>query len=162
MAGFFGKLPDAGDFVARGHAPGVRPVLDRFLSDALAMRARIPEAWPEGGLVAVIHGPASPLLLLVLPSVDGAGRAFPLSAVEAANGADHRAAEAWATSVFRPLVDAADGVIGAGELEAALAVIPPPSAADCGETLEPPQIWAEGLPPAPVHEGLERIFEGAA
>jgi len=159
VTGFFGKLPTAGDFVARGLAPGVRQVLDRFLSAALAEAAREPEAWPEGGIVAVIEGPggaADPVVSLILPSGDSAGRAFPIAAVAPLGGAGP-----WANAVFRPLVDAADGMIVARTLGEALAARPLPAPVAGEPPLAPPLLWAEGAPPGPPEAALPRLI-GAA
>jgi type VI secretion system protein ImpM len=159
LAGVFGKLPRAGDFVARGLGPGIRPALDRWLSTHLADRARHPEAWPEGGIVAAIEGPEGPLLLLAVESRDSAGRAFPLAAVDALNGADTATADAWAAGAFGPLIDAADGVIDIDTLADRLAAVPLPARG--AAPLVPPLVWAEGAAPAPPDTALPALFRAA-
>ncbi|ETX30228.1 type VI secretion system-associated protein TagF, partial [Roseivivax isoporae] len=79
--GFFGKLPAAGDFVARGLPPGARAPLDRWLTQMLGEAAARPAAWPGAGLLAVMRAGQGTLLVAALPSRDAAGRAFPLAAV---------------------------------------------------------------------------------
>jgi type VI secretion system protein ImpM len=158
VAGFFGKLPSAGDFVARGLPQGQRPVIDRWLSSHLAEAARHPEAWPEGGLIAAIDGPGEPLLLLVVESRDAPGRAFPLAAADPLNGAGLPEAEKWAAAAFGPLIDAADGVTDAEALAARLGALPPP--APGAAPLTPPLVWAEGVAPGRPAAMLAALFAG--
>lgn len=139
MAGFFGKLPAAGDFVARGLPQGVRPVLDRWLTRHLADVAARPADWPEPGLLAAIAGPAGPLGLAMVASHDATGRCFPLAAC--VSGPTSRAGlEGWAKIVLALLGDARDGGLTADQLYAALVGLPDPDPSD--PLLEPPCLWA--------------------
>lgn len=123
VAGLFGKLPAHGDFVRRGWADETVEALDRWLSGAIgAARAQRDdegfEAWmraaplwrgyvPPGAL-----GPHA-LHLGVAPSVDRAGRLFPV-AVGVAGDADlawghaNVAGEAIDTAIYEALAGQAD------------------------------------------------------
>ncbi|WP_299425941.1 type VI secretion system-associated protein TagF [uncultured Shimia sp.] len=152
QTGFFGKVPCAGDFVARGLSSGVRGVLDRFLTKKLGQAAHHPERWPAGGIRAVIAGPAGPLLLCVVPSLDAHKRAFPVAACVALNGADQTAANIWAETVIDPLwhednVDA---------LFEALSTVPNPETS--GSPLTVPAVWQDHDTPKDVDEALGEWF----
>jgi type VI secretion system protein ImpM len=87
QSGFFGKIPARGDFVAAGLASAVVKSWDRFISAALAasqaaLADRFPEVWLQApvwrfALPAGMCG-AEPLIGLWMPSIDKAGRYFPL------------------------------------------------------------------------------------
>lgn len=151
--GFFGKVPGAGDFVARGLAPGVRQALDRFLTARLGQAARQPERWPEGGLRAVIDGPGGPLLLCIVPSLDAAGRAFPVAACVALGQADRAGADIWAEAVLDPLWH----IDGVADLEAALAAVAPPAPGD-DALPNPPVMWLEDTAPEAPELLLPGLF----
>jgi type VI secretion system protein ImpM len=73
-AGFFGKLPAAGDFVARGLPEGfVRP-WDRWLTRHVA-----PLELPEAGLRFSLVSGGKCVAGVILPSADRHGRRFPLT-----------------------------------------------------------------------------------
>jgi type VI secretion system protein ImpM len=86
-AGYFGKIPSRGDFVSAGLASAVVRTWDRFVSAALvaskvALAERWSDIWLEApvwrfALPAAMCGPV-PLMGLWMPSVDQAGRQFPL------------------------------------------------------------------------------------
>ncbi|MHC9236929.1 type VI secretion system-associated protein TagF [Pseudooceanicola sp. 502str34] len=146
MTGVFGKLPVAGDFVARGLAPGQRARVDAWLTRHLAEAARWPERWPAEGLYALIEGEA-PLLLLVVPSCDAAGRAFPLAAVVPGDGITQAGAERWGAAVLPHLDRATEGLCDAGELAGALTVALEDEPGEGGPPLVPPLVWARGRAP---------------
>lgn len=88
LAGFYGKLPARGDFVRSGLPRDFTDPWDAWLAGVIAgSRARMNEAW----LPAFLESPVwrfrlppglcgqSAALGLVLPSVDRAGRYFPLT-----------------------------------------------------------------------------------
>lgn len=86
--GLWGKMPAHGDFVRRGWSDAVVAALDAWLSPALARRRDVlgEEAFADamraaplwhGLLPEGVAGPA-PLRLVMAPSVDRAGRLFPL------------------------------------------------------------------------------------
>ena len=86
-AGFFGKIPARGDFVAAGLPSAVVKTWDQSISAALAeARSALGGRWSDVWLQAPVWrfalpgtmcGPA-PLLGLWMPSIDKAGRHFPL------------------------------------------------------------------------------------
>jgi type VI secretion system protein ImpM len=86
-AGFFGKIPARGDFVAAGLPTVVVKTWDQFISAALAeAKSALGDRWSDVWLQAPVWrfalpgtmcGPA-PLLGLWMPSIDKAGRHFPL------------------------------------------------------------------------------------
>ena len=149
MAGFFGKLPSAGDFVARGLPVGVRPVMDRWLTRYLAEYARAPDRWPDTGLKAVLATPSGPLALTIIASHDMSGRAFPLAActqeLQSAGQIEH-----WAAQAVVVLTEARDACLRAEEVQASLAAISRDAREDqTSEALTPPLLWSDGPPQAP-------------
>ncbi len=138
MTGFFGKLPAAGDFVARGLPQGVRPVLDRWLSRYIAAAAARPGEWPEAGLLAVITGPYGPLALALIASHDAARRPFPLAAC-ASGASDRTGHESWAAAVVPLLTAARDEQQDADALFGALGAVPTLKPADA--PFAPPCLW---------------------
>ncbi|MEM9496451.1 MAG: type VI secretion system-associated protein TagF [Pseudomonadota bacterium] len=154
MAGLFGKLPAAGDFVARGLAPGLRPVLDRWITRHLAEAARHPELWPETGLHAVIEAPTGACALALIPSRDTSGRHFPLAAC-APGSSDRDGVELWASAATPLLVEAREMGHSADALHAELSALPDLAAAE--PALVPPVLWAEDSPTAPP-EALRTLF----
>jgi type VI secretion system protein ImpM len=87
VSGFFGKLPARGDFLTVGLPPPVVKSWDRTISAALAgAKATLADRWSgiwleapvwRFALPATMCGPV-PLLGLWMPSIDRAGRYFPL------------------------------------------------------------------------------------
>ena len=143
--GLFGKLPLAGDFLARGLGPGQRARVDPWLTRHLGAFAACPERWPSQGLMALLESNREDvLLLLVVPSVDAAGRAFPLAAVCSVRAVAQDAAERWGGEVLPHLDRAVAGEAGADDLAAALAPLTPEGV---GTALRPPLVWAPGRPP---------------
>jgi type VI secretion system protein ImpM len=86
-AGYFGKIPARGDFVSAGLPSAVVKTWDQCISAALAeAKSALGDRWPDVWLQAPVWrfalpetmcGPA-PLLGLWMPSIDKAGRHFPL------------------------------------------------------------------------------------
>jgi|ERR1700761_3859845 type VI secretion system protein ImpM len=85
--GFFGKVPARGDFVRAGLSRDATRVWDEWLQRVLpAAETRLGEAWSSAWSVAPVWRFALPaghlgphcILGLWLPSVDSAGRQFPL------------------------------------------------------------------------------------
>lgn len=94
------------------------------------------------------------LLMLVVPSVDAAGRAFPLAAVCAVPCVAQDAAERWGREALVHLDRALAGEADPDALAAALA----PLAPDAGGTaLRPPLVWAPGRHPQGP-EALARLI----
>jgi type VI secretion system protein ImpM len=87
VSGYFGKLPARGDFVTTGLPSTVVRAWDRAVSSALAsakttLADRWSDIWLQApvwrfALPATMCGP-TPLLGLWMPSIDKAGRHFPL------------------------------------------------------------------------------------
>lgn len=142
MAGVFGKMPAAGDFVARGLPSGAAQPLDRWLTRHLAAAAADPGRWPDGGVRALIEARPQPLLIVAVASADRAGRSFPLVAVDAANGAGRAEADAWADRALGPLAAAAEGGMLPDDVTARLAAVPGPAAG--AASLTPTLAWTVG------------------
>jgi type VI secretion system protein ImpM len=157
LPGWFGKIPNLGDFVSR-RLPSefIRPWDDWLQRGMATAREALGEAWPEAYLVAPIRrfwlapgvlGAASWAGLL-MPSIDRVGRHFPLTIAGTSEGlAPVLAACEWFRSLDGVARQALDEDCGVDELERALARIP---AAPDGE---------------PAHElagGLLRPFGEAA
>lgn len=88
QAGFLGKLPARGDFVARGLPRGFAEPWDAWLAEAITgSRAILGEAWLPAWMEAPIWRFALPAgqcgpdaaAGVILPSVDRAGRHWPLT-----------------------------------------------------------------------------------
>ncbi|WP_412553914.1 type VI secretion system-associated protein TagF [Shimia sp. MIT1388] len=150
--GFFGKVPGAGDFVARGLSPGVRGVLDHFLTSNLSQAARRPELWPESGIRAAITAPTAPLLICIVPSLDAHKRAFPVAACIALNATDQTSANAWAEAVIEPLWHE-DNVEA---LFAALQAAPRPFPSET--PIAVPSVWFGQTTPQDLEKALSELF----
>src|ERR1700760_4909829 len=95
-AGFFGKIPARGDFVAAGLPSAVVKTWDVSISAALVeAKSALDDRWPEVWLQAPVWRfalpetmcGAAPLLGLWMPSIDKAGRHFPLMIAATCPGA---------------------------------------------------------------------------
>jgi type VI secretion system protein ImpM len=94
-SGYFGKIPGRGDFVGAGLPLPVVRAWDKAVSAALAgAKEKLADRWPELWLEAPVWrfalpdsqcGPTS-LLGLWMPSVDRAGRLFPLMIATSCKG----------------------------------------------------------------------------
>jgi type VI secretion system protein ImpM len=137
VPGLWGKMPAHGDFVRRGWSDAAVTALDAWVSPALAScRDRLGgEGFAEamrsaplwhGLLPAGLAGPA-PLRLVMAPSIDRAGRLFPLLLGVEGEGdwADPAIAEALETALY-----AAIG--GRVDADGALAMIPDMAGAATG------------------------------
>ena len=161
-AGFHGKLPARGDFVGRGLTRSFTAPLDAWLSDALTgSRAILGSAWLAAFLEAPIWRFALPpgqcgpdaAVGLLLPSVDRAGRYFPLS-FAALGPLDPAAAASW-LDICEGLGRAALERDATPEvLEAGLAAASPPPA---GAPASVGIWWTEGSP----RVGARRFTSGA-
>lgn len=81
FAGFFGKLPSTGDFVARGLPDGFRRSWDAWVTRHIAPLQRDGATWPTGGLRFRLVSGGRIAAGVILPGADGAGRTFPLSLI---------------------------------------------------------------------------------
>ncbi|MBL4608368.1 MAG: type VI secretion system-associated protein TagF, partial [Pseudomonadales bacterium] len=88
--GFFGKIPSVGDFVQRNLSVGFVDKWDHWLQNGLYRTAQeLAENWPEVYLTSpiwrfvlsssVVDGHS--YVGIMLPSIDSAGRYFPLTVV---------------------------------------------------------------------------------
>jgi type VI secretion system protein ImpM len=170
-AGFFGKIPSRGDFVAAGLAAPVVKSWDRFVSAALAAsKAALNDRWSDIWLEAPVWRFAlpeemcgrDPLLGLWMPSVDKAGRHFPLMIATVCAGATPeqmaRQGTAWLDAA-----EAAGRAAIADDLspEQVTAHVPsPPALAVTSDTGLPFGLlvrpgaglwWTEGAPLVPAH-----------
>lgn len=140
--GFFGKLPASGDFVSRGLGPGLRSVLDRWVTQNLATPSQQPENWPKNGVRAVINGPNAPLLLVILPSRDKIGRPFPLAVCCAVDQLDRNSADQWADLAASIARDAISHGSLPDTLLSKLASLPHPAQATASD-IAPPFEWTK-------------------
>lgn len=134
VPGLWGKMPAHGDFVRRGWSDATVAALDGWLSPALADRRavlgeegfaaamRAAPLW-HGRLPAGVAGP-EPLRLVMAPSVDRAGRLFPLL-LGMAGGDDPALADALEAALYAAIGGQADA-------DGILAMVPVPSDAVTG------------------------------
>ena len=146
--GFYGKIPSRGDFVRAGLPASFVAAWDAWLQDVLpAARAALGEEWNDCWMEAPVWrfslpaGQCGPdrVLGLWMPSVDTAGRQFPLTvAMVFANGAvpDDDETQAW--------LDAAEDA-GRAALEADLS----------------PTALTDRLPAAPQLDAPPQDLDGA-
>lgn len=101
--GFTGKLPDNADFVTRFLPPVFTAFWDRWIDEGMqASKLRLGEAWRPAFLVAPVwHFSILPGLLgetgwigVMIPSVDRAGRYYPLTVAASSVFAQHHRPEA--------------------------------------------------------------------
>lgn len=148
-AGFFGKLPVTGDFVARGLPDAFRRHWDLWVTRHLASRLRAGTAWPQGGLRCRLTSGGRVAGVVVVPSADNAGRLFPLSlAVIGANLPGPMDLCDWFSGARRCAEAAMARHMGADALQEALDALPPPEG-DYGDA-PPMLIWTRRYPPEAV------------
>ncbi|MBP2293224.1 type VI secretion system-associated protein TagF [Azospirillum rugosum] len=160
LSGFFGKLPARGDFVARSLPPGFRDVWDGWLSRIVAESRHWLDGGPEGrwgrvfaaapvwrfALGPDVAGPQA-LCGLLVPSIDNAGRAFPLTLVTLSGDG---AGNDWFDRAEAMLLDVLDRGGEPEELAAALAALPAaPRIAGAGQSS-----WWVGDHPPTLHAEL--------
>lgn len=132
--GWFGKIPNLGDFAQRRLPEAFIRPWDRWLQDSLARtRTDFGEAWREAYLVAPIQrfwvapGALGRLAWggLLMPSVDRVGRYFPLTIAQPFDTlADALAARAWFAVLDRAARHVLDVDYTADQLEAELRMLP--------------------------------------
>jgi type VI secretion system protein ImpM len=114
LPGWFGKMPNVGDFVSRRLPDDFIRAWDDWLQSGMARaQADFGAAWPERYLVAPLRRFwLAPGLLgdtgwagALMPSVDGVGRYFPLTIAAAVP--DHTLAAVLAASAWFRAIDAA-------------------------------------------------------
>lgn len=149
-AGFFGKLPAAGDFVARGLPEGfVRP-WDRWLTRHVA-----PLPLPVGGLRFSLVSGGRCVAGVLLPSQDRHGRRYPLSLVSVLQGQpDPEEVDRWSDAALALARDDPDA------LAEALDDLPPMAAAAPADG--PFRVWRRGGAAAEAPVGAPRAALAAA
>ncbi|WP_181164577.1 type VI secretion system-associated protein TagF [Amaricoccus solimangrovi] len=137
--GFFGKLPATGDFVSRGLSGARVAALDRWISRHVAPRG-------PAAAFCFLHPalPTESTTGVVLPSRDGAGRAFPLT-LAAPGGL---APAIWYAALAEAGEAAARGGIDADTLAARLAAFPPPPKQGAG--VQSLLLWRLGETPRAI------------
>lgn len=147
-AGFFGKLPCTGDFVARGLPRAFRGHWDAWTTRHLAGLLKDGHPWPAQGLRFRLVSGGRIAAGVIVPGQDSAGRVFPLSLLLIGAGLPAPdALEPWCNAALASAEPALRENADADALLAALDLI----AAPVGQgSMEPGmQIWAAGLPPIP-------------
>lgn len=155
--GLFGKLPAAGDFVSRGISGQVRRGIDHWLALNIVAIAQQAQHWPYGGVRAVLRIEAMPWLLVIEPSEDAVGRAYPLVACAPLNGTDRDSGDVWADAAWTTLLKAIEKGAPADAVYNALGTIAPPAPTD--KPLKAPLIWWEGSAACAPKDQLERLTQ---
>jgi type VI secretion system protein ImpM len=154
--GIYGKLPSRGDFLRAGLPRSFTDPWDAWLAAGIAAsRAALGEHWLACWMEAPIWrfalpdgacGPAA-VLGLWLPSVDRAGRHFPLTLATLAPGAGTdalaTAGAAWLDAAEAAALDALEQILQPEALTARLDATPPPAAAPGGGDV---LWWTAGSP----------------
>jgi len=158
IAGFYGKLPARGDFVRGGLPRGFTDPWDDWLAPAIAgSRARMGEDW----LPAFLEAPVWRFILapglcgqraalgLMLPSVDRAGRYFPLMFAALFDGGPAADDSAWLDACEAAGRAALEQDAGPEQIGAMLGL--PGAAPGAGETAPLQSIWwTDGAPRVPA------------
>jgi type VI secretion system protein ImpM len=134
LPGFYGKLPDLGDFVSRRLPPAFIDLWDAWSRQLLTTsRAALGEAWLAAWLGAPVwhfglgHGFLGDQAWGVLiPSVDRVGRHFPFTIVSP-TAPDGRPLRDWALRAESLALAALDDGFSPETLESALSDLGPPS-----------------------------------
>ena len=148
--GFAGKLPARGDFVARGLPRGFTEAWDAWLSEVMpGSRAILGEGWLDAWLEAPIWHFALPAGLcgpdavagVMLPSVDRAGRHWPLTIAAVFPGLPGAPLPdpAWMAVLEETGLEAVLSDATPERIEERLAAAPPPSSTGGA-------FWTEGAP----------------
>ena len=147
-AGFFGKLPCTGDFVARGLPAAFRGHWDAWVTRHLAGRLKDGSIWPEGGLRFRLVSGGRVAAGVIVPGQDSAGREFPLSLllIGAALPAPDQL-DAWCDAALIAAETAQDGSTDADALLDALDAVPLPFGAN--DDSSGMQLWSAQLGPVP-------------
>jgi type VI secretion system protein ImpM len=136
-AGWFGKLPNLGDFASRRLPERFVQRWDAWLQQGLAAtRGELGAAWLERYLVAPIYRFwVAPGVLdeqawagILMPSVDRVGRHFPLTVAQPASALEAALASLdWYRAIDAAARQVLDVQFGVDEFEQRLAAIAPPS-----------------------------------
>ncbi|MCC6716966.1 MAG: type VI secretion system-associated protein TagF [Acetobacteraceae bacterium] len=150
-AGFFGKIPARGDFVRAGLPRGFVDPWDEWLQRVIAgSRAVLGPRWLAAWMEAPIWhfalpegqcGPA-PVLGLWMPSVDAAGRHFPLTLARV--GTLPADPERWLAAAEAIGLDALQDDLAPEEIARRLAALPDDAGARPAPSMA--QWWSDGSP----------------
>jgi type VI secretion system protein ImpM len=133
--GFYGKVPDLGDFVSRGLPPAFIEILDAWSRLLLtSSRAALGDAWLPAWLAAPVWHfgfgrgflGADQAWGVMIPSVDRVGRHFPFTIVGTA-ALDGRPLREWALAAEALALAALDDGFSPDALEKSLADLGPPA-----------------------------------
>lgn len=146
-AGFFGKMPAAGDFVSRGLPAAYLRFWDRWIARNLVLPLAA-EPWESHPALRFILGPdaCGPMAGVVMASVDRAGRRFPLTLAAPTQLATSELAvlcDGW-FGELEEIGDAArSGELDADELGQCLAALACPVAAPGGDPIRGMVFWTD-------------------
>lgn len=141
--GYFGKLPARSDYVG-GHCPkGFLKLWEPFLMKGLARsRQDLAAGWHDAYMtmpvwrftleIAGDDGGTDRLAGALMPSVDGAGREFPLSVVGGVDNGSGQAPDDWYQKVETVLRGALREEVDLPGFQDAVAALPPPPAPQAG------------------------------
>jgi type VI secretion system protein ImpM len=144
-AGFYGKMPATGDFVARGLPAGFVRAWDRWVARHLVPMIA-GGSWPMGQALFVLLGPnfLGPMAGVIMPSRDRVGRHFPLTIAAPITAADTAiivACADWFLAIERAAAAACSGELTPDDLEAALAALPVRGGETGGEAINRMALW---------------------
>jgi len=137
--GFFGKMPGRGDFVRRDLPNAFVDTWDEWLTECIARsRAALGHHWTDAWLCAPVWrfalgpglcGPTS-WAGVMMPSVDSAGRYFPLTLVASVAGVEIPTSlliGGWIDALENAAISALDEATGFDGFAAAVSALPAPS-----------------------------------
>ncbi len=157
--GFWGKIPSRGDFVSYGVSRPFVRAWDDWMSVMLAhsqqtLGANWQQVWLEAPVWRFVAGPGllgpAAMAGLWMPSVDKAGRWFPLALV-----IEGKASEVWFEEVEELGRTTLEYGLGPDDISAQLA--PPPLWPDVDPPASGSRWWTEGSPRV---EAQELLFAG--
>jgi type VI secretion system protein ImpM len=138
--GFFGKMPGRGDFVRRDLPNAFVDTWDEWLTECIARsRAALGHHWTDAWLCAPVWrfalggGLCGPTAWagVMMPSVDSAGRYFPLTLVASVAGAEIPTSlliGGWIDALENAAISALDDATGFDSFAAAVSTLPAPAA----------------------------------
>ncbi len=137
--GFFGKMPGRGDFVRRDLPNAFVDIWDEWLTECIARsRAALGHHWTDAWLCAPVWrfalggGLCGPTAWagVMMPSVDSAGRYFPLTLVASVAGAEIPTSlliGGWIDALENAAISALDDATGFDGFAAAVSALPAPA-----------------------------------
>jgi type VI secretion system protein ImpM len=151
--GYYGKLPSRGDFITQRLAAGFVDAWDAWLQAGLVeSKAALGEAWLDAYLSAPLWRfllPAgvaggSAMMGMLMPSVDRAGRYFPLTLASTVPGEPALSycfsCSAWFAQLEKAALHALDEGVALEEFESGVAALGSPPPAVAAQTED----WGEG------------------